>query len=273
MYYPHGLKTPEITKRVYLRISANRLGRIFFEGKFVMQVFINDLSASGVGFFIAGKDLPANSFELRFKLGPLDPLIRAQITVRNKSEIHGGFRLGCSFDKILPRDQKAIVRYLCRYTDYWSPCQAVNLAAFFCIIDIMLRFALWAFIRFYEVTQLGRSLISALLVGPQAFLYVFYALFSLTAFFLSDVAFVRRGVKFLAIAVLGLIPALAFVAEKCFEYWKLGLFFSGVPLLRWFCFGYGVLSAFIAVVVINSALSLRTIMINIRNEKMHRAHL
>jgi hypothetical protein len=271
--YRGPVQTADKTKRVYLRISANRPGRIFVENKFFKKVFINDLSASGVGFFIAGQDLPANSFELRFRLGPLSPVIRAQVTVRNRSEIHGGFRLGCSIDKIFPREQKAIVHYLCRYTDYWPPCQAVNMAAFFCILDVMLRIGLWVFIRFYEVTRLGRSLVSALLVGPEAFFYVFYALFSLAAFFLSDVAFVKRGVKFLALAIICLIPSLMFVAAKCFEYWKLGLFFSNMPFVQWFCFGFGVLFVFIAVAVVNSTLSLRTIVINIRNEKMHRAHL
>jgi len=270
---PQELKHPESAKRVYLRISANRPGSIFLQGKFFAKMFINDLSATGVGFFVAGKDLPANSFELRFRLGPLSPLIRVQVTVRNKSEIHGGLRLGCSFDKIFPRDQKAIIRYLCRYTDYWSPCQAVNMAAFFCLLDVFMRLSLWGIIRYYEITQLGRSIISAFLVGPQAFLYVFYALFSVSAFFLSDVGFVKRGIKFLGFAVGCLIPALIFVGAKCFEYWKAGLFLSHIPLLQWSSFAYGVLFVFIAVVVLNSILSVRTIIINIRNEKMHRAHL
>jgi PilZ domain len=266
-------KSPDKAKRVYLRIASNIPAYIFFKGKFIQKVFINDLSATGVGFFASGANLPGDTFEFRFRLSPLSPRIKTQIIIRNSTPIHGGSRIGCSFEKISLADQKSINRYLCRYTDYWSSYQAVNAAAFFCLIDVVARGFLWVFLAYFEVTKMNQALISVLIPRLPLLFYIFYGLSSLLAFVFSDSIFIKKGVKYLGLSLLCLLPSFGFVLFKNLQYWGQNLLMSSYTGINIFLWLYGCLLIFISLIFISSLVSFKKASTNIKNENIHRAHI
>jgi hypothetical protein len=264
-------KTADKAKRVYLRISSNIAAYIFFKGKLVKKVFINDFSTTGVGFFVSGPQLPGNNFEIRFRLSIFSPPIKAQIVVRNTTPIHGGWRLGCSFEKISLADKNSVQRYLCSHTDYRAAYQVINLVAFLCLLDAMARAGLWAGLSYHEIFSLNRDVLTIIAPRVPFLFYLAYAFFSLLAFILSDKLFIKKGIVFLGFALLCLAPSLSFVLFKNMAYWEQGLFFSPEAGIAFFSWAYTIFLILAGLIYVNSLVSFGKARLNMENERLHRA--
>jgi len=220
MDYP---KDSEQQKRVFLRIPARIRAAIYLYGKFYKKVKLADLSTKGLSFFVAESQLIPDNLEISFRLKRFSRLIRVRLLVMERAGVTEGARIGCAFTQISDKDKLRIEKYICDFVNISFAVQAVNLAAFFCVIEAAFRLLLYFVNFYYSATEFGTSFSFPAPSNSYVITLLVYLFFAFLAFIFSSPAIVgKRKINFgISLFFLGII--FIFILAKNSISWKSGL--------------------------------------------------
>jgi len=212
------------TKRVFLRIPVKLPARIILTGKPNKEVYIDELSTTGLSFYLEKSEEVPDLFDLDFRLTRFSKVIKIKLEVKSRSSIPAGLRVGCRFAEVLDEDKKLITNYICRFASPSFPLRVVSIAAFFCSLDSSWRVA--AYLLYYEGIKFENESRVALTDHFYFVILLLYLLSSFVAFIFSGQVNHKKGKALFLTSVLCLIPALIFITVKNIAYGKLWILHS-----------------------------------------------
>lgn len=169
-------------KRVLLRVPVPTPAAIYLSGEFYKKSKLADLSTNGLSVLTGPSDTLPDKFEIRFRLRRFSRTIRILLEVKNRMSVSEGVRLGCVFSEISDSDRKRVNKYIYNFVDISFPEQAVNFAAFLCVIDASFKLLLYFINSYYSATDLGRSPFAPALSNFSGIVLAFYAFLAFLAF-------------------------------------------------------------------------------------------
>jgi len=210
-------------KRVVLRVPVATTAAIYLKGEFYKRFKLADLSTDGLSVLTGSSDVLPDKFEIRFRLRRFSRTIRIVLEVKNRISVSEGVRLGCVFSEISDSDKKRVNKYIYNFVDISFPEQAVNFAAFLCVIDASFRLLLYSINSYYSATDLGRSSFVPALSNFTGITLVFYAFLACLAFIFSSPSIISKGRLNFIFSLFLLGYAFLFLIIKNFICWKEGL--------------------------------------------------
>ena len=227
-------KQPKATKRVCLRIPVNILAEIFIEQRFYKKVRVNNLSTTGLAFCVKETERLPDCFELRFRLSFFSKEIRVRVDVKNRIKVSRGFKIGCVFVNLPERDQNIVKNYISKYANLSVPFGVVNLAAFLCLADALLRIVAHLITCYYGVTELGGNFGALFLHNFYIITLILYAIISFTSLIFTDKIIDKKSETRFMIGVLCLGAAFIFSIVKNIIYWESAIRFFNYPFIGLF---------------------------------------
>jgi hypothetical protein len=212
------------TKRVFLRIPIKLPARIILTGRPDKEVYIDELSTTGLSFYLEKSEEVPDFFDLDFRLTQFSKVIKIKLEVKSRSSIPGGLRVGCRFAEVLDEDKKLIINYICKFADPSFPLRVVSIAAFFCSLDSSWRVA--AYLLYYEGIKFENEFRIALTDHFYFIVLLLYLVCSFVAFIFSGQVTHKKGKALFLTSILCLIPALIFITAKNITYWKFWILHS-----------------------------------------------
>ncbi|KPK97907.1 MAG: hypothetical protein AMJ95_06890 [Omnitrophica WOR_2 bacterium SM23_72] len=207
-------------KRVFLRIPVATPASIYLNNKFYKKFKLADLSTNGLSVLTSPSEVLPDKFEIHFRLRRFSRTIRVILEVKNRISVSEGVRLGCVFSEISDSDKKRVNKYVYNFVDISFPEQAVNFAAFLCVIDASFRVLLYSINFYYSATDLGRSVFTPPLSNFTGIALIFYAFLAFLAFIFSSPFIVSKGRSNFIFSLSLLGYALFFLLLKNFICWK-----------------------------------------------------
>ncbi|MBN2119972.1 MAG: PilZ domain-containing protein [Candidatus Omnitrophica bacterium] len=268
-------KRPAPPKRAYLRIPINLKARVFIEGRFNRNVYLNDLSTTGLSFNIKLPESLPDIFELRFQLDPLSPEIKIQVAIKNRlgaKDMLDHVRIGGIFVALSEKNRNAIDRYLCRAVDLSAPPKLITIASFLCLLDALLRILGYSVIFQYRTVKLGENITIFSFQNPYLAILVLYAGLSLTSFiFSTDITGIKERNRFL-LAFSSLAFAFSFLVIKNIMYWNNGIWSADIGFVKGFLLAQILILICTAAAVFFSLVSLKKINSTLAVFGLHQEH-
>lgn len=143
--------------RTFLRIPAALPAAVFLGGRFYKEVTISDISSTGLSFIAAGDSRFPSAFEIRFCLSPFSRILHVEAELKNQTSLHDGIRVGCVFLRFRKGDQERIGNYLDRVLNFSLADNAMFIAAFLCVIDVLWRIIAYLVNGYFIGTGFGRD--------------------------------------------------------------------------------------------------------------------
>jgi hypothetical protein len=221
-------------KRIFLRVPLRSWASILVSGKFFKKVKLADLNSKGLSFIFGRSEAIPEDFEIVFSLGRFSKPIRAALKVKNRFPARNGTRIGCAFSKILDEDLRRVEGYILRSLNISLPVEAVNLAAFLCVMDAGWRILAYFLLLYYGDTPFGRE---AVLEAPSIFYALTlaaYLVFALWAFMLSCASVVIKNKVYFFLSLFFLGCIFIFALAETFFYLNAGLWYSPYRLVKVF---------------------------------------
>ncbi|MCQ9206078.1 MAG: PilZ domain-containing protein [Omnitrophica bacterium] len=259
-------------KRICVRIPINLAAEVSTEENFYRKVYINELSTTGLSFFIKETEPFPNSVQISFSLKHFSGEIKAHIIVRNRIKCPQGLRLGCVFINLLGSDQDKIADYLSRRADLSLLSNIVGMAALFCSFDALLRIAGYSIKSYYDISVIGIGLKDLVWQGPYSAVLAFYIVISFCALVLTDKIIDSRNKGGFRLGVVCLLAAFVFSAAKSMIYWKLGLESSNYFFAKVFFWTHALFVFYLGVAILTYLFYLKKINLLLGVEDMHWEH-
>jgi hypothetical protein len=170
-------------QRIFLRIPTKLSAQVFVDGRPYKKVSLEDLSSSGLSFYISETAALPHSFKMRLRLPGHLKSIKIELEAMNRKSINGVPRIGCRFVGLSKRDEHIISKYVLRFMEFSLPCRVLGMAAFLLFIDALCRlFAYLTNLYYIEINPIksytGDYLYGIILIG--------YAIASFIACISSD---------------------------------------------------------------------------------------
>lgn len=214
------------TKRVFLRVQTKLPAKIFLEGRLHKNIYLTELSTTGLSFNIKESDYLPDIFGICFQLRPFSKVIRIKMEAKNRVGVSGGLRIGCRFLELSDKDKDLINDYICRYVDLSLPLRVMSIAGFLLSIDGLWRIFAYGVNLYYTGTEFGKSFQTSSGQDFYGIMLLFYAIVSFAVFIFSDSIFDHRGKKRFLLRLLCLVSAFIFIGAKNIIYWKLRIWHS-----------------------------------------------
>jgi len=203
-------------KRVFLRIPIKLPARIILTGQPDKEIDIDELSTTGLSFYLKEPGQVTGFFDLDFRLTQLSKVIKIKLEVKSRSNVLGGLRIGCRFVEISAEDKELITNYICKFANPSFPLRVLSVAAFLCILDSLWRTAVC--LLYYEGAKFERAFSMPPRDQLCFFILVFYLACSFAAFIFSGYVTHKKGKMFFLASVSCLIPAFIFITAKSIAY-------------------------------------------------------
>ena len=230
------------TKRVFLRIPIRLPAKIIMSGYPDKEVCLEELSTTGLSFYLKESESIPDSFEITFQLKHFSKIIKVKLEVKSRINVPGGWRVGCRLAEISDEDKRSITNYICKFADLSVPIRIVSSAAFFCALDSLWRIA--AYFLYYEGVKFEEAFKISLTDHLYFVVLLVYALCSFTAFIFSGRLLETKAKMYFLISLSCLIPPFLFIMFKDIAYWKfwmwssenisIGIFFWSYVLLTFY---------------------------------------
>ena len=245
------------TKRVFLRIPIKLPARIILAGQPDKEIYIDELSTTGLSFYIKEPEQVADFFDLDFRLTQLSKVIKIKLEVKSRSNVLGGLRIGCRFVEISEEGKKLITDYICKFANPSFPLRVLSVAAFLCILDSLWRMAVY--LLYYEGAKFERT--SSMTPGDRLYFLAlaFYLACSFAAFVFSEYVTHKKGKMFFLASVSCLIPAFIFITAKNIAYAKFWVLHSENTFVNIFFWVYVLFDFYAALSILVGITALKKI--------------
>jgi len=235
---------PDKPKRVFFRIPAKLLAQILVDGYFYKEVQLDEISTTGLSFYLReSEDIPEN-FEVSFRLSPFSRPVKIKVEVKNRTNLIQGLRIGCIFLNILDADKNLITSYIVRFTNLSLPIKTMNIASFLCLIDSLWRIA--AFLVYYRGAKFEKVFQIPFAEHLYFAILLFYALCAAVGFFFSERITNFKEKRYCFVSIFCFIAAFIFILIKNIVYFRIRLGYLGYPSINIFFLVYGLFSLYIA---------------------------
>lgn len=244
-------------KRVFLRIPVELPAKIIVAGNPDKEVRIDELSTTGLSFYLKESEQVPNLFAASFRLSPFSRIIKITAEAKSRNSISGGLRIGCRFLEISEEDKRLVTSYICGFTNVSLPLKVVGVAAFLYSLDSLLRII--AYLLYYEGVKFENSLKVSFIDNFYLFILLLYAVCSFTTFILSGRLNNKKEMARFVTGTLCLIPAFIFIIIKDIAYWKFWVWHSEYFLLGLLFWAYVSFAFYTALSIMIGLLSLKKI--------------
>jgi len=210
-------------KRIFLRVPVRLWAKAFLYGRWALNVIIDDLSTTGISFFVKKTVEVPESFEVDFRLGPFSRNIRSRVLVRDRIAASGGFRIGCVFVELAEKNNNLINKFVSKYLNLSLPSLLVCLSAILLTVDACLRILAYTVNLYYSQTLLGKSFNVGRIPDSYLVFLLSYGFFSFLSFMLTDrLKDDDKRIRFM-FGIFCLFIAFVFILNKNMDYLKTGL--------------------------------------------------
>jgi len=205
-------------KRVFLRIPVKFPAKILIPDSPDKEVCVDELSTTGLSFYLKESENIPDYFELAFRLGPFSKIIKIKLEVKSRNSISGTLRIGCRFVEVLDEDKKQITNYICKFADLSLPVRVVGVASFFCSLDSLWRIA--AYLLYYNGVKFEKGFRIPLADYFYFLILLLYAITTFAAFIFSGRVTNKKEKALFLTSLFCLILAFIFIMIKNIVYWK-----------------------------------------------------
>lgn len=230
--------------RIFLRIPVKILARIFLDSRFYKEVQLNEISTTGLSFYLEKLENVPDHLEVNFRLGPFCKAVKIKVEVENRISLPNGWRIGCKFLEISDADKNLITNYIVRFTNLSLPLEMMSIASFLCLIDSLWRIA--AFLLYYGGAKFEKVFQMPFAEHLYFAILLFYALCATVSFLFAERITNFKEKRYFFVSIFCLIAAFIFILIKNIVYFQVRVDYFGYPFISIFFLVYGLFAPYIA---------------------------